>query len=213
MSRSPTPITDVATATGQLLRIVKWTSQAFVLIQQTRRDWSFLSAEFDAALTIGDGRYSGADLSLTRFSQFKQSSMTSTGIYTPFTIYDPVVGRSDESGLSDISYEDWKSVYDRGTHDRNRPYSFAIAPDGGMCIGPFPDKAYRLRGEYRMSPQILAANGDVPAMPEEFHHLIWRRAVMLLAEHDEAPAQIATSQSEYNRGFMSLVNACAGRLT
>jgi len=66
-----------------------------------------------------------------------------------------------------------------------------------MCFGSRPDDDYTVRGEYWKLPQTLAANGDIPECPAQYHDIIVWRALQIMAEHDEAPSAIATANYNY----------------
>jgi hypothetical protein len=88
-------------------------------------------------------------------------------------------------------------MYDRGVQTQGRPVHYSISKAGEFCLGPVPDDAYVVRGEYRKAPQILAANGDIPEMPARFHEVIAHYGLMLLAEHDEGNLHIAVAMRRY----------------
>lgn len=197
-------MTDVASATGYQADIVAWVQEAWKLIQVARTDWRWMIGEFEDTLITGVLRYSPADLGIERFSRWAQDVHADD--YFPYSIYNPALGRADENALSGISFSYWRQWYDRGVEQRNRPCHYAISRANEFCVGQVPDRAYTLRGEYRMSPQILVENDDVPELPEEFHHAIYLRALILLGEQDEAPFTIATAQNKYDNVMQQLVN-------
>ena len=188
--------------TGRQAKCVDWIMHANELIQNMHTDWSFLHGEISAvALTVNDMSYSGSDLGIsTRFGAFKgDRPHPILGTYRPWTIYDNSIGVSDEVALSEISYEQWREQYDRGSHDASRPVCYALAPDQSIRFGPKPDLAYRVRGEYRKAPQVLAANSDEPDFPSRFHDIVVWRAIILAHEHDEHIPSIQMVEREYLR--------------
>jgi hypothetical protein len=184
---------------GRQLKCVEWIAHAWVLIQNLYEDWYWMQGEVTAvALTINDMSYTSADLGIaTRFAAWKGDRPVERTAYYPWTIYDNAIGQSDEMPLREIPYAIWRTRYDRGSHDAQRPIEYALAPDGTIRFGPKPDKAYRVRGEYRKSAQVLAANGDTPELPERFHQIITRRAEMLMASADRAPDRLQTASMKY----------------
>lgn len=201
--------------TGRQAKCVDWVLNAWEMIQNDSADWTWMQAEIaSVALTINDMSYSGADLGIaTRFGEFKGDRASRGFIYQPWTIYDNSIGQADESPLSQIPYDLWRTKYDRLTHDANRPIEYAIAPDRSIRFGPKPDKAYRVRGEYRKSMQTLAADGDIPELPDRFHDIIVWRAIMLIAEHDEAQVPLALAQAKYAEMMIALQAQCLPSIT
>ncbi len=197
--------------TGRQLKCVEWVALAWKTIQNSRRDWTFNRAEFSKSLTISQTAYVGGagGWALTRFGEFIGDRPT----FRPTTIYLPADGQATESELCEIDYDYWRVHYDRGTHDANRPVEYAIAPDRTMRFGPKPDAAYTVRGEYRKTAQILAANADEPDMPERFHDVIVWRAIMLMAGADEAVTALQDARAKYSELYRGLVRDCTPRMS
>lgn len=179
--------------TGRQQKIVEWVKSAWNLIQNLQSNWSFLRAEGTGTLIANSQSYTGASFSLTRFGEF----MGDYGSYQALTIYDSTIGRKDENALRLISYETWKRRWDMGEHDATRPTEYTIGPDQALKFGSKPDKAYLIRFEYRKTPQGLAANTDEPDMPTRFHDIIVWRAIMLMADHDEASNAMIMANGKY----------------
>lgn len=185
-------LTTVTGARGRQEKIVQWTAQAWAEIQRERRDWTFMRKRFLHAVTSGVASYTAADLGITDFGGW----MTEADHFQPFTIYETAKGRQDETRLRILPFNAWLTAYDVGAHDAQRPNYIAIGFDRSLNLGPTPDRAYTLRGWYRRSIQMLAADNDTPFIDEQFHNAIVWRALMLLGEHDEATFPIAAAQSK-----------------
>lgn len=187
------PPTSVVGQVGRQKKIVNWVRDAWVKVQNLSPYWRFLRGEFEKALTIGQTTYTADAWSIPRFGEW----LGDYGRTRTMSLYDPAIGRADQAYLRQVLWDQWRARYDFGTHAAQRPSEYAIASDGGLRLGAKPDKPYLLRGEYRKTPQILAADNDVPDMPGRFHDIIVRRAIMLMAESDEGAAALSTSSSEY----------------
>lgn len=189
--------TTVNGASGRVEKLVNWVRDAWVNIQNERTDWLFRTATFDKPLSIGVNSYTGASFALE-----VASWLPDTATSFSMTLYDPALGQGDETYLQQRSWDVWRSQYDRGAQVSNRPTIWAQAPDGSLCIGPKPDKAYTLRGTYRRKAQRLTLDGDTPLVPEDFHNAIIGRALLLMAESDEAfevlRAKAATHATVYS---------------
>lgn len=177
---------SVANQTGRLLKIVNWTVTAWREIQNARNAWKWMQEDFQNNLVAGTQRYTAASFSISRLAEWITHDDT-------VTLYKTSLGPVDERELRFLPWEDFKRMYTRGVQQQNRPLHYSISPAGEFCVGPIPDDAYVVKGEYRKSPQTLVNNGDVPEMPERFHELIAWCALLLLAEHDEANLHIATA--------------------
>lgn len=203
------PVT-VAGQTGRQAKCVDWIMNAWEIIQSDFADWNWMQAEVAAtALTISQTGYTGAQLGIaTRFAAFKGDRDVDGILYRPWTLYDNSIGQSDERALREISFVQWRETYDRGSHDAQRPTVYALAPDNTIRFGSKPDKAYRVRGEYRKTPQILAADADTPEMPDRFHQIIVWRAIMLIAGHDESDPAYNQAAQKYGEIMLALQREC-----
>lgn len=202
-------IIDVTQVSGRLAKVVRWTQKAWTWIQNARDDWDWMTSEFTKTLIIGQGRYSPTDFALPRVAKWAGD----TDDYQPMTIYDPAKGVADETALRQISYDVWRTAYGRGVQVNQRPSDYAIGRDGALYLGPLPDKAYTLKGEYRRTPQTLSVNGDVPELPVKHHDIIVERALRFMAEDDEGVFAANAAGVNYSKMFRDLVNEQTGRLT
>lgn len=183
--------------TGRQLKAVEWIKHAWILIQNSKANWSFMRGEWSGPVVLNVMTYSSVDFSITRFGEW----IGDYGTYRPVTLYDPAIGKADEGAISQISWERWKLSYDRGTHTANRPHEYCLAPDGTIRFGVKPNKTYTARGEYRKTAQVLAANLDVPDMPSRFHSIIVWRAIMLMADSDEAVEALTLARAKHTEMY------------
>lgn len=196
-------LTTVTGATGRQEKIVAWTRQAWEMIQRERSDWRFRRKQFSGTLTIGQMAYSATDLAITDFGGWESEAEG----FMPYTIYDASIGQADETHLRWIPFRSWLQAYDVGAPDQYRPNVIAVGFDRKINVGPPPDKAYTLRGWYKREVQSLSDDADVPYIDDEFHQAIVWRALMLLAEDDEAQFEMATSGRTYETLHSQLVTA------
>lgn len=186
----------VVSQSGRLAKVVYWTNDAWRQIQNRRNAWLWMRAEFTGTLTSGAPRYTAAgSFSLTRWAAWILEKDT-------VTIYKTSLGVADETQLLYMPWHQYRRSFERGTQTSNRPNFYSVSPAGELCFGPRPDDTYTVRGEYRKSPQALAANTDTPELPDRFHEIVAWYAFILLAEHDEAGLHIAVAQ----RRFRDLMN-------
>lgn len=187
-----------------LFSIVEYVNEAWNLIQIDQDDWLWMRKEFGSAATVTTSntpRYTGGgSWAISDFSEFRINDNS-------YTIYDEEIGVADETGLAFLNYETWRKTYERGVRVPNRPSVYSVSPSGELCLGPVPDKAYRVRGEYHQEPQALAANEDVPGMPAKFHSIIEYEALLLLAEQEEAIVAMATAEKNHNQVRIDLMRS------
>lgn len=192
--------TTVSNATGRIDKLVNWVRDAWVDIQNERTDWLFLLDYFEKPLVPGQTNYAGVSFGLEVARWMCDTCQRRT-----MTLYDPDIGKSDEGFINQITWPNWQCRYDRGVHDSTRPQHWAVRPDGTLVIGPTPDKAYILRGEYRRKAQRLAADTDEPIMPSDFHRAIVWRALLNMANSDEAYESLRPLAAQYTAINSALV--------
>lgn len=179
--------TAVTGQSGRLLKIVNWVAAAWLDIQTAKDSWQWMRDEFSSGVIVaGTARYSPTTLGLTRHRRW----LPDTPDYLSMSIYKTSDGAAYERPLKQISFPQFRSMYARGTHDQGTPAHWASAPDGELCLGPTPDAAYTISGEYWKSAQTLSANTDTPELPSDYHMLIVWRALINIAGFDEAKATL-----------------------
>ena len=186
----------VLSQTGRLLKIVNWIDQASVALQNLHADWRWMQKTFSGDTSSGSGQYTPASWSITDLRDWLRDNRV-TG-YQPHTIYLTADGVAGEGALLEITWQQWRTTYGRGSQTNNFPSQYAISPAGEFSLGPIPDDTYTINGEYRQAAVRLTADGDTPAMPAAFHEIIVWRALMMLAEFDEAAEQRAAAIINYN---------------
>lgn len=172
--------TTVASQTGVLGKLVAWVAQAYSEIQAKHQDWRWLRSTWTVNTVAGDDTYAYTDCTDSRLSavisRFAKWWLESGGAAN-VTSYLTSEGVGGEGYLIFLQWETFRSIYKRGTQNNGPPAHITIDPQNNLVIGPKPDAIYTISGEYQMSPQTLAADGDVPEMPTRFHPLIMYRAM------------------------------------
>lgn len=192
--------------TGRQGKVVEWVRQANYQIQADNPDWSFLRTEFSGVTQIGVMKYApasiiGAGANLARWIHDSPD-------YQAMSAYDPNDGEggiANEYALQEVPYATWRSTYFRGSPDQAKTVYWAAHPDNSFLIGPPPDKAYTIRGEYQQGPQTLLQDADVPLIPDAYQDAITWRACMMLALHDEAPAAYQGAAAKYGPILANMV--------
>lgn len=190
---------------GRLLRVINWTRDAYKDIQRKRRDWRWLFADFSGQTISGTRSYDSAALSIS--SRFSRWVHQGEGGDNPFTIYKTSEGQDTEGFLHFMEWDDFRRIALVGSEATRTgpPIYISEGTNRKLYLHPIPDAAYTVRGRYYKSPQILSADGNTPEMPEEFHEAIMWRALMRMAQFDEAMEQLPIFTKEYMRLYEDLV--------
>lgn len=206
---------SVLNQTGRQAKCVDWTQSAWEDIQNMHAHWSFLMAEFQGSIDENNDTYAPVSLGIsTRFGGWiGDGESRYYGRNRPITFYDPDQGSDYEAPLTEISFDAWRSRYNRGRQYPGPPLYYAIAPDQTLRFGPAPDKEYTVRGIYRKAPQILATNDEEPDMPSAHHMIIVDRAIIMIDEFDEAPAALTGAMRSFSNKLAALRRDCLPDIT
>lgn len=185
--------TAVTSQSGMYLKLVNWTARAWVDIQASKPYWKFLRTTYSGALVAGTRDYSIVnDLALISLDKIDPNGIS---------IY--LTNADDRSDIELASYPDFRRRYPRVAVSA-RPKVVTEIPGGTLRFESTPDEAYTLNLDYWMTPELLAANGDVPALPEQFHDLIVWRALKMFAGAEGAPELFNYAQSMYGPMYIQL---------
>lgn len=179
---------------GEYARVVEWVKRAVIEIEGKHHSWDFLWARFQiqtAEVPPSSGLWAcDYDISQTDVNRFWTES---------FTIFDPTVGeKDDESRLPWYTYREWRKQEGYGEDDPARPKHVIQLPNRTLRFHPDPDKQYTIQADYWRKPKVLAADSDVPYIPEQHHKLVTYLAMQYYARYENAPEVMAGALSKYN---------------
>lgn len=183
----------VSGQTGRLAKIVEWTRDAWLKIQNRHVAWLWMQDEFEIETISGTQRYTGA--AIPRWGAWATTGHPGD---EAFWLYRTSLGRADEGILRFLPWETFRGTQLRGAPQTGHPLYFSISPAQELVLSPIPDAAFTVTGPMRKSPQDLAANDDVPEMPTRHHLVIAALAQRLLAAHDEAGAMQLAWRAEWD---------------
>ena len=175
-------ISTVSSPTGETARLVGWIRQAHVDIQKEWFDWKFLWQSFGIVTEAGKADYN-APLEWNWWDKDKA-----------FLDGNPM-------RRAIVEYELWDG-YDNEAS--GKPSRIILMPDGSLKMLPTPDGVYNLSIPYYRKPQVLVNDTDIPLIPEQFHDVIWMRALMDYAFYEAAPEVLERVQAQYPARFGAL---------
>lgn len=164
---------------GEMLRLVNWVKKSWVDIQNLHQSWNFLLADLSFTTTAGKGDYSLAEIGASDLKRLDKTSlrcqMTS-------------MGYANRQFMEEWDWIDFRDMYRFNNLVQGRPIRFSVDPkDKALCLAAIPDAGgYTITGRYWTRPVTLAADADVPAMPEQFHMLIVYWALSKYAGYESA---------------------------
>ena len=175
--------TSVVSQRGEAKRLVGWIKRADLVIQAKWLNWKFLraSSQFSQALTVGTTLY---------------SAPTGWGFWDEETFQVLYPGQTLPQRVPIVEYEYVKSeIID--TSRSGPPERIVFMPDGSLRVDPKPDAIYTISADYFLKPVALAANGDISAIPEQYHSAIVGRALMFYGNFENAPEEKAQGAEMY----------------
>lgn len=187
--------------TGELKRIVDWCAQAYTDIQNRHLSepcWRWLRHGFTLSTTTDDDTYAYTDATddtssaaISRFSHWRLDDC-----YDPPKIYLTSSGVGTQTWMTWLPWEDFKTIYRRGTQNSSYPIHITVDPQNNLVVGPKPNGAYTINGDFYRSAQELAADGDTPEMPSQFHTLIVYMAMQEYGYFESAPEVLARGKEK-----------------
>lgn len=204
-SSSLTGPSSVASQTGRLGQIVKWVNAAWMDVQTSRDKWKFMVGSFTVDTTSGDGKYAytdctdvGASAAISAFRLWRTDK---------FKIYLTSAGVGTETDLYYLDYDDWYYRFNTGAQTNRYPIYFTVDHDQSILLAPKPDGIYTVSGEYQKAATEMAADADIPDMPEEYHLAIVYRAMMKYGRYTGASEVYSDGEMEYRRLMHQMHNS------
>jgi hypothetical protein len=187
--------TTVIGQTGMNQRFVNWVLTAYEFIQGMHETWLFRQKEFSFPTVNAKQNYAPvADLAYTDLGawKFNPDNNNLSGI----KLYSSV---ADEQHLECFAWDDYRDTYKLGSNrtQSGRPTIFTIKPDMSMDLWPIPDAIYTVSGEYVRDLQTMAADGDVPILPDHHMLIVWK-ALEYYGAYEGAGDVYAHGQNEFD---------------
>jgi hypothetical protein len=191
--------TAVLNQTGKLLRIVNWVQQAWVDIQNERPNWEFMWKEFTFD-TVADQRDYLATTLATPITDLKHWNVGT------FLMYEDAIGASDQNELEYFTWKNWRYSYRNQMEARasDRPQLFTVTPDNKVRFESVPDKVYNIAGEYSVLAQVLAADTDIPILPDDYHMIIVWQALKYYGFFEDAPDVLDMAETNFENMLVKL---------
>lgn len=188
--------TAVTGQSEEYQRLLDWINEAWLFIQRKHEDWRFMRASASCVTVQAQATYSPTtDFGLTDFGYWALDIAAGD----TFRNYVTSVGPQSEVFMPVIDYDRWRDTYFYGAtrYAYSRPIEIALAPNNALACGPVPVAGYTLTGDYYRIPSELAAAGDVPVMPEQYHWAIIYKAMMFYGASESAPEVYDEGAAEF----------------
>lgn len=192
-------ISTTVSQTGEFLRVVNWVNEAWRDIQLSQSNWDWMADDFSFQTVAGQQSYTPTTIGAAEFSKWLPDT---------FRIYLTSTGVSDDTFLTESSYQSFRDLYMFGVQAQNKPSEFAIKRNGkNILLGSIPDAIYTVYGEYQRRATLLAGDDDEPDMEEEYHMLVVHGARMKYAAYESAPEVWDEAKLDYDRMMSRMAEA------
>lgn len=203
----PTAIPVVGNVDQVVYDIVDMIPRAWEKIQNESPSWNFMRKSNTLQLTAGTRQYTLTAIQAKVADYYGYIPNWAPNAPFPyFLIYDSGLPTANQVDYiyPFVEYIDWRGWWDRLPRPLpTQPNRMTERPDKSLEFDPTPATApsggqWAIRVDYRQTNQVLAASGDVPILPPEFHEMIAYKAVMLVGEmrQNQGPG-VAYAQREY----------------
>jgi len=178
----------------EINRLADWINEAWMEIQLTKNDWSWMRSTFSFTTVNGQISYTPvqAGIAANTFANWKRDSMRN---------YPTATGTSGEIQMDYRGYDSWRDMYQFGAN-RNvytRPTEISITPDKQLALGPIGASGYTIVGEYFTVASELVADTDTPSLPSQFHMAIVYKAMMYYGASESAQEVYQEGETEFKR--------------
>lgn len=165
---------------GVLAEIVDWVQDASEDIQLDQDAWRFREAPGAVAVPAGQRDVDLAALIIAQdYDALRPYTAEACARYINRLDAGAIV---PSSRIFYVPWEDWRGgLYDRGD-TTGAPCNYTVMPSGQLRLYPKPEAPVTLQFTYQRTVQVLAADGDVPIIPERHHAAIVWRALMYYAD-------------------------------
>lgn len=194
---------SVLNQSGELLRVVNWTAQAWTEIQNKKPNWRWMRSQFTVNTSANVDTYAygsctdtNSSAVITRFKRWWDQE---------FQIYLASAGSTTSHFMTFEPWSIFRHTWKVGAISASYPSTVTITPQNSFMLGAKPNDIYTVTGEYQKSAQVLAADADVPEMPSDFHQLIVYRAMRKYAGYAGAPEVWARVKQEAGEMWADLM--------
>jgi hypothetical protein len=156
-------VSNAATATGYQATLVEFVAQAWIDIQDLRKDWPFMRDSVSFTTTASQSEYTLLQIFGVDVSQTIARWVPNMILYIDSNSYS--------TALLQYTYDQY--VYqDIAQQDTGLPNRYAEDPvDKHLYINP-PDSTYNITAHFYTLPVRLSGNTDTPTLPLSYHMLI-----------------------------------------
>lgn len=179
--------TTTINQSGQMAQVVEWVNRAYREVLNSRKNWRFLYKNLQFSTLAGLQAYLPTGVG---YSDIDEWVLFSLRVAT---------SPAHEIALIPMDWELFRDAYQLGSlrSQTGIPVFVTIDPANALQFFPTPNDAYTIKGEYLCLPPDLAADTDIPVLPEKFHRLIVYKALMYYGTEYAANEKYVFGENQY----------------
>ena len=191
------PSTVVGQTDPLLSDIVYFVNEAWNQIQHEHPEWVWMQKQATLLLPIGSNLLTITTIKLAA-SDWQEWRPMMAAQYRYSLLFDPNNNPVTQLPLYFLPWAEFHGFFDRLPRTTGQPIRFSQDPAFNLvfdppCAAAPSGAAYNMICNYRTVSQALAADADVPNMPEAFHNLIVYWAGMLYCQTRSATSALLSS--------------------
>ncbi len=169
--------------TGEMANVVRWIRDACLDIDNMWRDWRYLWCEYDVNVSNENVPPPALPANPPAREWNRDSLWINFGT----------------SAAKQLAFVEWPRfrVMAAGGIASGQPTEFTEMPNRVIRLNRRPANVTPLHAEYWRRPPVLAANSDVPLMPDDYHRVIICRAAIMYGNREAAGEIINGMEAEY----------------
>lgn len=176
----------VVGATGEWKRLVDWTIDAWLDIQEDEPEWDFMQKDISFPTIAGQSTYAPpVDFRRWMNHNFRLQQ----------------TGPGDEIFMNQLPYDSFRNIFEFGSYRDQEavPYTISIHPSKSLILGPKPLGVHTVLGRYYKLPVALVNDADEPDFPERYHMIVVWRALLSYGGYEMAQDSMARAKNEYQK--------------
>jgi len=182
---------NVELATGMELKIVNYVNNAWFDIQAHPKPWKWMWRDYSIPL-VPSGTQPLQTIAST--TEYQLTNCDKIRVKT-FRSFLTATGVGDRQRMTYMPWSRFRRRYSIVDPLNNRPINVSRKPTGDLVFYPPPNDIYSIEFECFSDPSLMVANGDIPAMPAEFHMLIVYEALKRFGKAENAEEVLALGEA------------------
>lgn len=161
-------VSSVSITSGYQYNLIKYVRDAWIDLQNLRKDWPFMRSSLTFNTVADTNEYSLATIGVTDLKRWHILQYTDSN--------------GKKQPIRKMSY-DYYITREINNDSSGKPLRYAEDPIDRHLYLSTPDDAYTITGYYFTQPVSLSGTTDTPTLPVSYHMLIAYLGALKMADH------------------------------